>query len=563
MANLNDFVADNIFVIDSNNCGIFDARLYGYLLEDGIIRINGMNGAMVDRWTAGMFAAFHRDGDCLILQQDYYGLQGLYIFRNNDYFAVSNSMLYLIAYLANRFKLTVNPGFACNFITSMSTSECLETTCVKEIDALLPNNIVKINIKNKSCEVLALPYDDHVIAWDSGEAIDLLDSIHEKYSNLLNFLINNDYPVSVDLSGGMDSRVVLSLLSAFGFSKKINFNTALPRDCSYSEDYEIAKLIGQLCGFGLNTRAFSNTRQLSFNHSLLFALLSKFFYNSQLYIFRSCLDPMLFHFTGFGGEIWRNYDVVDRDTFLKTHAHWPVFKSVNLVNPAKMQLASEINKIFNMFKLNMNDGQQIYRLTRLRYHFGKSMFEAFLTNRINIAPLLDPKLALIDFSTHTDDLDSLYALIIDRYLPLLTNLKFDNKRYIRDETWKKAARINALKEIKKSSPPPPTHRHNVCISDSRLGLDEDAASDNNNLHSYMKNCLDSQFFKTILSDTQLDEIRKFCKTYADKHPERPSEFIIRFFFNALLHKIVASQDSDIHINTDNSIAELLFEYLAN
>ena len=94
-------------------------------------------------------------GDEIILNQDYCGSFGIYIYenKNKNYFALSNSFLLLEEYLIGKQNFTLNKDFADNLIISGLCTPSIYETMVNEIIMIPSNAIIIISTKRKSLKI--------------------------------------------------------------------------------------------------------------------------------------------------------------------------------------------------------------------------------------------------------------------------------------------------------------------------------------------------------------------------------------------------------------------------
>ena len=103
----------------------------------------------------GVYIMIRKIGDEIILNQDFSGSFGIYIYENKKtkYFALSNSFLLLEEYLVGKQNLTLNKDFANNLLISGLCSPSIYETLVNEIIMAPPNAFIIINIKRKSFKI--------------------------------------------------------------------------------------------------------------------------------------------------------------------------------------------------------------------------------------------------------------------------------------------------------------------------------------------------------------------------------------------------------------------------
>lgn len=112
----------------------------------------------------------------------------VYIYKNKDYFAISNSFLKLVEYLKNYYELTLNEDFANYFMISGLSSSIYGETLVNEIEVIPRRYIVEINKKTKTIYFEKIEYDEHSIELNSKNALDILDNWFYKWVEYIRIL---------------------------------------------------------------------------------------------------------------------------------------------------------------------------------------------------------------------------------------------------------------------------------------------------------------------------------------------------------------------------------------
>ena len=93
---------DVFFVIDSDHLEETRTAFYGFtFLNDAVIdSLEALKGQTPEE--DGAYVYLRREGNRLTITQDFIGSWGLYLYRQGDYFALSNSFLYLVEYLRDK-----------------------------------------------------------------------------------------------------------------------------------------------------------------------------------------------------------------------------------------------------------------------------------------------------------------------------------------------------------------------------------------------------------------------------------------------------------------------------
>ena len=104
-------VDKEFFVIDSCNLDKIKDKLYGYCIKDSsvITDVNSLDTNNIP--PDGTYIYIKNDGDNIYIKQDYLGCYGIYIYQQNEYFAISNSFLYLIEHLKGKYNISLNEDY--------------------------------------------------------------------------------------------------------------------------------------------------------------------------------------------------------------------------------------------------------------------------------------------------------------------------------------------------------------------------------------------------------------------------------------------------------------------
>ena len=122
---------DYFFVIDSDNLDCITTKLYGYGLDKGDLVLeskknyDGLSGI-------GAYVLVDVEDEFISLHQDYLGSFGIYVYANDDYFAVSNSFLKLVEHLRDKHeRITFDRDYANYYLLQTLCSSLCTPTLVK------------------------------------------------------------------------------------------------------------------------------------------------------------------------------------------------------------------------------------------------------------------------------------------------------------------------------------------------------------------------------------------------------------------------------------------------
>lgn len=215
---------ENRFIIDSSN--YIDTKLYGYMITDDGKIIENYNGKNTRN---GCFCLIINKNNNIDIYQDYIGCFGIYLYEKENYFALSNNLLYLINYLHG--KLTLNEDYYRKLINAREVAFPQEQTLCNEIKRI--NGSYIIHIINGKINLEKIKEQQYSINITSKEYLNILDKWYTKWLNIYNNIYKED--VLQDLSGGIDTRILLSMALNSDTAKSILFRT---KNCYVGEEGE-------------------------------------------------------------------------------------------------------------------------------------------------------------------------------------------------------------------------------------------------------------------------------------------------------------------------------------
>ena len=157
--NNNKLIEENFFIIDSNNLKFIVPHMFGFTVsKKGILTDNYYKkyGYNEEPEPIGAYVMIRKIGNEIRLNQDFLGSYGIFIYenKNKDYFALSNSFLYLQEFLIGKQNISINKDFSDNLLISDLCTPSIHETLIKEIIRLPSNSVININTENKMLNVL-------------------------------------------------------------------------------------------------------------------------------------------------------------------------------------------------------------------------------------------------------------------------------------------------------------------------------------------------------------------------------------------------------------------------
>ena len=154
----------------------------------------------------------------------------------------------------------------------------------------------------------------------------------------------------------------------------------------------------------------------------------------------------VYHSGGVCGELLRGYWLEHpSENFIRKNIRSAnVFRTVGMSDSVNKILRTSFNDINKLCRLGVKDvpltGMHLYKETRNRVHFGRSLVAKYISNVIGLEPLGVSKIRLV--TEKNSDPQLLFALIFVRYQKELLNFKIQGKRAFDKKTIELAERIN-------------------------------------------------------------------------------------------------------------------------
>ncbi len=455
--NRRDFfhAADEFFIIDSENLKEVQSRFYGFSLQESGIyeQANMTPEAMRALDGRGVYVSVEADEEQVSIRQDYNGSYGLYLYQKNGYFALSNSFYYLLEYVKKKVSLTANEDYAKEFLLiPMVPVTCTETP-IQEIQMLERDLEVRINKSTGALTLHKIDYEIASLSLNTQEGMDALDHWYLSWTKLLRRLARETDQISVDLSGGFDSRLSFLLLLKSGIDlNKIRIKSFHDELHTHAEDYKIASSIAEYFGFSLNQEPTPTPNlHYSLRDILNIDYYTNFFFHKELYHKHCRHVSRHFMVSGAGGEAvryyWKGSTVKFRWKMRQYAKRYSRRTGKDLAAGERRIMSRTFRMIQERYHITNPHSTKIpafiYREGRTINHFGKSAVCDWFVNTCVLAPLLDPDLGkLILELPDCKDNNLLMAVIYERYCPELLKFPFEGNRKIKDAAIATAKKLN-------------------------------------------------------------------------------------------------------------------------
>ena len=426
-----ELIKNEFFIIDSDNLEAIESKLYGYMItENGIITnesiqdyLNIQNGSELSK--DGSYVWVKRNGDEITIYQDFIGSYGLYMFKEDDYFAISNSFLRLVEYLKENHHLSLNYDNAHTLLSIGLCSLSYSETLVNEIKMLPRDYVLKINTKTRELSHEVLDFMENTVSIDSKEGIAILDKWYHKWTNCFKILEKNNEHISIDLRGGIDSRLIMAL----AISSEIDLNKVKVRSIRNNPEerksyYFYASRIADEFGFKFDDYDVSLENISDMDDVLDISFFSKLGFHKQMFYKTDFSKKPLFIVSDSGAKCVKDNEFSSPDNFVRDRFNIAKEYSSESAHSLENSLYKSFEEIQNRYNIQDSNSSELtellYKETLSRNHFGKWNVEDYLFNRIRLNPLID----------------SVVSVILSRFCPRLLDLSFERNNFKLDSQTK-------------------------------------------------------------------------------------------------------------------------------
>ena len=299
---------------------------------------------------------------------------------------------------------------------------------INEIKIIPPNSFLIIDVKKRDYKIYYIDYKEKSIPFDSEEGMKIIDKWLDKWGYILRSLKRQTDNIFSDLSGGFDSRIILSILLNSGLNINEISIFSINNSKMYEEDFKIASKISSQLGFKLNKCSTDNNgTKLKIKDSLFCSLYSKLGLTNWFRSPNKFLNKPKFTFSGFGGENIRGtpgYEIKEYIKKLSNKFNYQFYNSSIRIFNRSISLLKMKKTYYNHYELSTD----FYLKGRTRHHFGKTALEVFLGNEYILYPLMDPDIIQVKYNNSPKTRNELIAYIYVRLAPKLIYLPFDKKK---------------------------------------------------------------------------------------------------------------------------------------
>ena len=462
---------DRTFLIDNENYRTAEERLYGYIItQDGDVLIDELPDAASD--TGHFVMVTKEDGD-LVIRQDFCGSFGLFLRHKRGRFCLSNSFFRLVEYLgtaAHPDRLAIRTLVSANEVPLIHSR-----TMVRSIRKLDSADTVRINLETGKLCIVKKEYTYYKRTLKTREDFEALDAWYFKWVRIIRRLAERGVPLTTDLSGGLDTRLILSMLLSASLDPdsclRINTHTKKNLDKD-TDDYRIAKEIAAAFGFSLNSDQALKEEEFSDPDHPLTAADA---YHAGLYTSFGCsnlvkylmkeYDQPVFCLKGLGSTTKGGFDNSPRSIVVSNRE-----KALNCYSGEFPRLAGRIH--YNWLKLfydrwftrqarqllsgydhlPSHQATLLYKKCQIENRDATKALDWMNSNMFVISPFIDPALSQFDYDPADSDILWFNTVLLDRYAPDL--LKFEVQgRHFSETSLREARELNRQFPVQKPSFP--------------------------------------------------------------------------------------------------------------
>ena len=450
---------EQTFLISSAALENVASRMIGFMIDDdGSLFVNEVPPRHAD---TGVYALIERNGDKISISQDYCGSFGLFLYKDEEGFLLSNSFYAIAEGIPE--KLSLNKAYLASFMYAKDSPADYTGTLANEITRIESDTIVEICIPTKeiSFRKKSMPYFTRTLRTQEDFAI--LDKWYCKWVSFYRSLAEQKKPFYADISGGLDTRIILSMLinANLDLHSSVRMTTHatvnIPKD---AEDMRISKIISDTLHFPLNSglihlqkagnlrpeEAYQFIRQFSIERSFY----SKFIelrYQTPIFSAKG-LGSIIKGSVGSSGKAWNGMQEVfsEYDTTADTLLDRQPFPSEDEREKHKTHCHEIVRKhAEKLLSGAPYDGQYaatyFYKRVWIEERDVKKILINFLNNRIEASPFIDPLINTFDYNPYGDDPLFLATLILSRYAPQLLAFEIEHRAFSPDSI-ERAAELN-------------------------------------------------------------------------------------------------------------------------
>ncbi len=440
-------ISTNTFVIDSDSLEKTESRMIGFMIcDDGTFYLHTTPPKASD---TGTYVLIERKGDTISISQDTCGSFGLFLYKDGDRFLLSNSF-YAIAEKIPE-KLSLNKEHLLSFLYAKESSADDGETLAREISRIASDTSISITISTKEIHFFQKKSTCFSRSLQTKADFDLLDAWYFKWVRFYRSLAEKHLPLFADITGGLDTRVILSMLINAGIDITSTVPMAnhtfvnLPKD---ADDMRIAKTISAKLHFPLNANVihlektarqnsediFNITRSFPLEQSI-YCKMSNVYYQTPTFAAKG-LGSILKGSVSSWGKAWTGmqdvyteYDTI-ADTFLDKQPSLSEKERDACKKSAHSKIRKQAKKILAGLSLDdEHSATYFYKRIWLEGRDAKKTLCNYLINFFIVTPFTDSLIQSFDYNPYGDDPLYLATQILSRYCPQLLEFEIENRSF--------------------------------------------------------------------------------------------------------------------------------------
>lgn len=355
---------------------------------------------------------------------DDFGQDLIFYYCNQENWAISNSFRDLFHFL-NEKGQTLTPDLELMALGKIKhtlfQSLISNDTYFKEIKILPIDKVLVIFKENEKYGINLMTCNELNKSSDDNLSIQDVKNILLKFRerNITKLDVINKYfdKIICDISGGNDSRIVLSLLLNSTNLKNIRFAT----NRNWQKDYEVSQILAKKYNLKINNSGFYK-KTVGYVESYDLWKRGNLGVYFPIYFSKHSQPTPVIHFHGAGGGNIRNAYKYDYEGFCE-------FLSAKLSKDDDLLIIKDkLLRQFNQLGLDVNDKQVMmyhYRNFRSRFHFGRSTFRNL--NDYIFSPLYSIELLKLTKYYKNKPFNQIYFDLLTVIQPDLRKIKFDTE----------------------------------------------------------------------------------------------------------------------------------------
>ncbi len=438
---------DPCFVICSRDLESVGSRMIGFMItDDGSFFLDTLPPCS---FGTGCFVLIERNGGQITVRQDYCGSFGLFLYEDEEGFMLSDSFQALADLLGDR--LTLDREYMQSLLYASEGPLILDRTLAREIRRLDSGDRVQIDIAERKLTVHRMPRSFYSRKTETAEDLAALDRWYLKWVRFYRKLAEEHRPLYADLSGGLDTRIILSMLRNAG----LDLNTAvrmtshsrvnIPKD---AEDMRISREIADRLGFCLNGGAVRSvgaghldpadsyrlSRQFTMGQTM-YCRVHSYMERAPVFVAKG-LGSTVKGSVGKGGVLIKNmeealteYDAAARSV-TESRTDLNDGEKAAFLKAWHARLEAQAQRLTAGYEGDdEHTATYYYQRTRMEGRDAKKILDSCLRNRMIISPFIDPQITAFDYDPFGEDRLYLATLILSRYDPELLGFDIEHRAF--------------------------------------------------------------------------------------------------------------------------------------